>query len=90
MGSNCGQGLSMEQYTELVGQFHALTAKPIIIRPNAGQPDLRGGQVEYHQLPQTMADRVCDLVRAGAKIVGGCCGTTPEHIRLFGQVLQKG
>jgi 5-methyltetrahydrofolate--homocysteine methyltransferase len=89
VGSNCGQGLSMEEYAELVGQFRALTGKPVIIRPNAGQPDLFGAQVQYHQTPQMMADQICDLVRAGANIVGGCCGTTPEHIRLFGQVLRR-
>jgi 5-methyltetrahydrofolate--homocysteine methyltransferase len=89
VGSNCGQGLTMEQYAELVGRLRALTGKPIIIRPNAGQPDLLGGRVRYHQIPQSMADRVSDLVRAGANIIGGCCGTTPEHIRLFGEELRR-
>ena len=90
VGSNCGQGLSMQQYVELVGRFRALTGKPIIIRPNAGLPDLQKGKVKYNQIPQTMADCVRDLVRAGANIIGGCCGTTPEHIRLFGQALARG
>jgi 5-methyltetrahydrofolate--homocysteine methyltransferase len=89
VGSNCGQGLSMDQYAELVGRFRALTGKPVIIRPNAGQPGLRGGQIQYHETPRTMADQVCELARAGAGIIGGCCGTTPEHIRLFGQALQR-
>jgi 5-methyltetrahydrofolate--homocysteine methyltransferase len=88
VGSNCGQDLSMQQYAELVTQLRALTTKPIIIRPNAGQPDLREGRVKYHQVPQIMADRVRDLVDAGANIIGGCCGTTPEHIRLFGRALE--
>jgi 5-methyltetrahydrofolate--homocysteine methyltransferase len=90
VGSNCGQGLSMQQYAELVGQLRALTDKPVIIRPNAGLPDLQEGRVRYHQIPQAMADRIGDLVHAGANIIGGCCGTTPEHIRLFGQALERG
>lgn len=89
VGSNCGQGLSMTQYAELVGRFRALTDKPVIIRPNAGLPGLLGGQIRYLQTSQTMADGACDLARAGANIIGGCCGTTPEHIRLFGEALKQ-
>jgi len=89
LGSNCGQGLSMTEYAEIVRQFRSLTDKPVIIRPNAGRPDLLGSDIQYHQTPRIMADQVCALVRAGANIVGGCCGTTPEHIRLFREALQR-
>jgi 5-methyltetrahydrofolate--homocysteine methyltransferase len=89
VGSNCGQGLSMGQYAEIVNQFKLHTDKPVIIRPNAGRPDLLGTEVQYHQTPRLMAERVCELLRAGANIIGGCCGTTPEHIRLFGQEIAR-
>ncbi len=89
IGSNCGQGLSMGEYAEIVRKLKLHTDKPIIIRPNAGRPDLLGTEVQYHQTPRLMADQVCELLRAGANIVGGCCGTTPEHIRLFGQAIAR-
>ncbi len=87
VGSNCGEGLSMGDYADLVGEIRSLTAKPVIIRPNAGRPDLVGSETQYKQTPELMASQVKDLARAGANIIGGCCGTTPAHIRLFGQAI---
>ncbi len=87
IGSNCGEGLSMPEYCELVRTFRALTDKPIIIRPNAGRPDAADTGAQYRQTPELMARQARDLVEAGASILGGCCGTTPEHIRLFGCAL---
>lgn len=87
LGSNCGQNLSMTEYAEIVRRFRDLTDKPVIVRPNAGRPDLLGPDVQYHQTPRLMAEQVSELVGAGANIIGGCCGTTPEHIRLFGETL---
>ncbi len=89
IGSNCGLGLSMAEYAEIVASLRSLTDKPVIIRPNAGRPDLQGNDVRYHQTPEIMAGQLGALVRAGANIIGGCCGTTPEHIRLFGAALRS-
>ncbi len=89
VGSNCGQGLSMQEYAEIVGRLRSLTDKPVIIRPNAGRPDLQGSEIQYRQTPELMAGEVAALARAGANIIGGCCGTTPEHIRLFGEALRN-
>jgi len=89
VGSNCGQGLSMEEYAEIVGLLRGLTDKPVIIRPNAGRPDLEGTDIRYRQTPEIMAGQVGALVHAGANIIGGCCGTTPEHIRLFRSALEN-
>jgi 5-methyltetrahydrofolate--homocysteine methyltransferase len=88
VGSNCGEGLSMDDYADLVRTLRSLTSKPIAIRPNAGRPDLVGTDVQYRQTPESMASQVRDLIRAGANIIGGCCGTTPGHIRLFGQAME--
>jgi 5-methyltetrahydrofolate--homocysteine methyltransferase len=89
VGSNCGDGLSMEDYVDLTRIIRSSTEKPVIIRPNAGQPDLLDSGVQYRQTPELMARQVKELVRAGANIIGGCCGTTPEHIRLFGKAIQQ-
>lgn len=88
IGTNCGEGLSMTGYADLVRALSALTDKPVVVRPNAGRPGLANAEVQYVQTPELMAGQVPDLVRAGASVIGGCCGTTPEHIRLFAQALQ--
>jgi 5-methyltetrahydrofolate--homocysteine methyltransferase len=89
MGCNCGTQLEMEDHEQIVHALRACTSKPIIVQPNAGQPELSGNEIVYRRAPEEIAARVPDLVRAGASIVGGCCGTTPEHIRLFGEELKK-
>ncbi len=89
VGSNCGDGLSMEDYVDLVRILRSLTEKPVIIRPNAGRPDLMESGFQYRQTPELMASQVKELVKAGANIIGGCCGTTPEHIRLFGEAIRQ-
>jgi 5-methyltetrahydrofolate--homocysteine methyltransferase len=57
------------------------TRLPILIQPNAGLPDSVGGRMVYRETPEAMAARVPELLETGVAIVGGCCGTTPEHIR---------
>jgi 5-methyltetrahydrofolate--homocysteine methyltransferase len=79
LGSNCGQGI--EQMVALAAEFSSLTDKPILIHANAGLPELVDGEAVYRQTPEMMARFVPELVRSGAVIVGGCCGTGPEHIR---------
>jgi 5-methyltetrahydrofolate--homocysteine methyltransferase len=81
--ANCGTGIDIAGYIKLVESYRAATDKPIMAQPNAGQPSMKAGIVTYLETPEMMAARVPDLVTAGARIVGGCCGTTPEHIRLF-------
>ncbi|MCX7934052.1 MAG: homocysteine S-methyltransferase family protein, partial [Planctomycetota bacterium] len=55
-------------------------AKPILIHANAGMPQLVEGKTVFRETPEDMARRVEAVVKAGAQIVGGCCGTTPAHI----------
>ncbi len=78
VGSNCGNGI--EQMIEIAQEFRRATDKPILIHANAGVPELIDGQTVFKQSPADMAAKVKELVAAGANIVGGCCGTTPEHI----------
>ena len=54
---------------------------PLIAQPNAGIPVMEDGKPVYNQTPDRMAAEVPALLDAGVGIIGGCCGTTPEHIR---------
>jgi 5-methyltetrahydrofolate--homocysteine methyltransferase len=75
VGSNCGTGID-----DMVSIARA-TRLPLVIQPNAGLPRSLEGQLVYDQTPETMAARVPELLDLGVAIVGGCCGTTPDHIR---------
>jgi 5-methyltetrahydrofolate--homocysteine methyltransferase len=87
VGSNCGNGI--EQMIEIAAEFRKHTDKPILIHANAGMPELIDGKTVFKQSPKHMAGRVHELIDAGANIVGGCCGTTPEHIAAMKAVLDK-
>jgi len=81
VGSNCGNG--SETMVEVARGFKQCTDRPLIIQSNAGLPENRAGQVVYPETPEIMARRVEQLIELGVAIVGGCCGTTPDHIRAF-------
>lgn len=83
LGCNCGTGLHIGDYANLVEQFRRRTDRPIMVQPNAGRPRLDRGHIVYDETAEMMAAAVPALIAAGASIVGGCCGTGPEHIRLF-------
>ena len=79
VGSNCGNGIDrmVEIARELIG--HA--SVPVIIQSNAGLPENRAGELFYPESPEFKAERVGRLMDLGVGIIGGCCGTGPEHIR---------
>lgn len=79
LGSNCGNGI--EQMVPIALEFRRYSDKPILIQANAGLPQIEKGVTVFRQSPEHMARWVPRLVEAGVTIVGGCCGTTPEHIR---------
>jgi 5-methyltetrahydrofolate--homocysteine methyltransferase len=54
---------------------------PVAVQPNAGLPETKDGAVVYNETPEAMAARVPELLDLGVALVGGCCGTTPDHIR---------
>ena len=58
-------------------------------QPNAGTPVLENQMVVYRETPEEMVEGVPDLLAAGCNIVGGCCGSTPDHIRAFRKVLDR-
>jgi 5-methyltetrahydrofolate--homocysteine methyltransferase len=80
LGANCSLGPA-----EMVSVVRGLRAgapdTPILVHPNAGQPVLTDAGVVYPESPAKFAARVPALLDVGANILGGCCGTTPEHIR---------
>lgn len=78
VGANCGNGIV--QMIAIAEAFRRSTHCPILIHANAGMPELIGGKTVFRQGPEEMAEHVSELVAAGASIIGGCCGTTPEHI----------
>ena len=78
MGLNCGFG--PERMLPYVRRLAACTSLPIIVKPNAGMPRMEGGRTVFDLGPEDFARDVVELVKAGASIVGGCCGTTPAHI----------
>lgn len=79
LGANCGAGI--EIMIGLMGLMRSATLLPLWCKPNAGLPELVDGETVYRETPEMMASKLKALVQAGANIVGGCCGTTPSHIR---------
>jgi len=87
VGSNCGNG--MEEMIGLMREMRPLTSLPLIAQPNAGLPQLQEGQVIYDQTPEEFAQRVPQLLATGVNGIGGCCGSTPSHIRLMAQAVRE-
>jgi 5-methyltetrahydrofolate--homocysteine methyltransferase len=80
IGTNCGHGI--ERMVEIVARIRrAAPDMPLLVHSNAGLPVLEGDQVVYPESAAFMASFVPAMIEAGAQIIGGCCGTTPEHIR---------
>ena len=82
IGVNCGQG--PELYVSVIQRMRAHTDLPLIAKPNAGLPVIQSdGSAVYGMSPSKFAREMEKLKKAGAGILGGCCGTTPEHIRML-------
>ena len=84
IGANCGNGV--ERMIEIVRLLRAAAPDtPILVHANAGLPKNVGGIDIFPEAPEQMAEKVPALIQAGADIIGGCCGTTPEHIKAIKQ-----
>ena len=79
LGINCSLGPA--QMKKLVPVFARYASLPIIVNPNAGLPHSEDGRTIYDVGPEDFAAEMTEIVRLGARIVGGCCGTTPEYMR---------
>lgn len=79
IGMNCGLG--PEQMIKILEEMRRYTSLPIIVKPNAGLPKQKNGETYYDVEPELFADMMKKIVELGACVIGGCCGTTPAHIR---------
>lgn len=87
LGANCGATLEMTQ--DAVAAMHPVAPeKPLIVKPNAGKPRLEGDDVVYDATPEQMAEYAQTFVGLGARIVGGCCGSTPAHIAAIAEAVR--
>lgn len=84
IGTNCGNG--MENMIPIVQIIRSINQDiPILVHANAGLPHLHNGQNVFDETPDITASFVPSLIQAGANIIGGCCGTTPQHIKRIRQ-----
>ena len=79
LGINCGMG--PEQMLPILEDILKYASVPIIVKPNAGLPKQRDGEVYYDVEPEQFAGYMEKIVEMGAHVIGGCCGTTPAHIQ---------
>jgi len=86
---NCGTGMDMTRARTAVKRYREVSALPVMVQPNAGQPKLVNMKVVYDETPEQMVTGVAPLLDAGAGIVGACCGSTPAHIRAFRQAMDQ-
>jgi 5-methyltetrahydrofolate--homocysteine methyltransferase len=88
VGLNCG-GVTPEEATPILKQMREVTDKPLVSKPNAGKPEVIGDKTQWHTTPRQYAANAADWIAAGAKIIGGCCGSTPEHAAGIGDILKR-
>ena len=79
IGLNCSLG--PRQMLQLLPRFAACSSTPLLVKPNAGLPRSEGGKAVFDVTPSEFVELMKEMVGQGARVVGGCCGTTPEYIR---------
>ena len=85
IGSNCGNGT--KNMITIAKEFRVNTDLPIIIQSNAGIPNMINDEVVYQETPEDFTNFTKSLVELGVSIIGGCCGTTPDHIKAIKQAV---
>ncbi len=86
-GCNCSSG--PQEMEKLIREMKPYARIPLLAKPNAGLPRLKDGRTEFTMDASSFADAVVPLVGAGASFIGGCCGTSPEYIRLASEALKN-
>lgn len=87
IGSNCGSGI--EDMIKTAVEFKKHTKLPLLIQPNAGIPRIVENKPSYPETPEFMAEKAKELISLGVSIIGGCCGTTPEHIKAIRKLVDS-
>ncbi len=85
LGTNCSAG--PEQMVDVIDEILKYARTPVLVEPNAGLPELINGQTVFRLDPQSFAQKTAPFAKAGVNILGGCCGTTPEHIAALKQAV---
>ena len=87
VGMNCGLGPA--QMESLMETFEKYASVPVIVNPNAGLPEMKDGKTIYSSSKEEFLEKMKGIVKRGARIVGGCCGTTPEYICGLAKMLKN-
>lgn len=87
IGTNCGEGFI--QSLEIICEIKKLTNLPIIAKPNAGIPELKNGDIVYPESPEFIETLIEKFFNNCVKVLGGCCGTTPQHIRTIKRIANR-
>ncbi|OGP53499.1 MAG: hypothetical protein A2Y65_10765 [Deltaproteobacteria bacterium RBG_13_52_11] len=88
VGANCGS-LDPFQMAEIVSKMGEVSSLPVVAQPNAGKPRLVENRTVFDMSPSDFAAGVYQCLQAGARLIGGCCGTSPAHIRAIADLLGK-
>jgi 5-methyltetrahydrofolate--homocysteine methyltransferase len=88
VGANCGD-VDPLQMAEIVKTMRGATKLPVLAQPNAGKPNLIGNKTQFDMSPADFLKGIVECIHAGAQLVGGCCGTSPEHISTVASALSK-
>jgi 5-methyltetrahydrofolate--homocysteine methyltransferase len=88
IGANCGS-IDPQQMAVIVSMIRSMTDLPIIAQPNAGKPALIEDKTVFDMSPEAFAEGIAKCVNAGARLVGGCCGTTPAHIQNAAELFRE-
>jgi methionine synthase I (cobalamin-dependent) len=87
VGANCGS-LTPREMESIIEAMAAVSDRPLIAKPNAGRPRLEAGRTVHDGTPADLAASVERYVALGARLIGGCCGTSPDFIRAAAEVLR--
>ena len=88
VGANCGT--TLENMDAITGEYAATEPGfPLWAKPNAGMPRMEGGQTVYDVTPEQMAGFAMKYVERGVRVVGGCCGSTPEHVAAIAKAVRS-
>ncbi len=87
-GTNCGAEVDAARAVQIARRMRRACSLPLAVQPNAGTPELRDGRIVYRHDPASVASQVTNLVGLGVRLIGACCGSTPDHIAAIREQLK--